>query len=45
MVDEIEVEAGLHSSGLDYSIDLSNLVDIEIKERIIRGKQLELFGK
>ena len=43
MVDEIEVEAGINPVGLDYSIDLENLVNIEIKARIIIGKQKELF--
>ena len=38
MVDEIEVEAGIKPDGLDYSINLEDLVNIEIKERIIRNK-------
>ena len=44
MVDEIEVEAGIKPDGLDYAIDLENLVNTEIKARIIRDKQIELFG-
>ena len=44
MVDEIEVEAGINPDGLDYAIDLENLVNTEIKARIIRDKQIELFG-
>ena len=38
MVDEIEVEAGINPDGLDYAIDLENLVNTEIKARIIRDK-------
>ena len=38
MVDEIEVEAGIKPDGLDYTMSLEDLVNIEIKARIIRDK-------
>ena len=44
MVDEIEVEAGIKPDGLDYTMSLEDLVNIEIKARIIRDKQIDLFG-
>ena len=44
MVDEIEVEAGIKPDGLDYTMSLEDLVNIEIKARIIRDKQKDLFG-
>ena len=44
IVDAIEVEAGINPEGIDYSIDFGTLVSTELKQNIIRAKQLEIFN-